>query len=244
MGHGDSWHGQMTMVVAAGNGLLSQGSLSRLCPRANLLAIKIGRGGGRIPEEDILRGLQWLLRDNNWRRYNVRVLNISVGGDFPEPWQTNAVCLAAEALSAKGVLITAAAGNRGRAELLAPAQAPSVLTVGGFDDANRRWNPVAPGEQERLTLYPHNYGAVLGPHGVIHKPEVLALARWLPSPILPVSPIFQEMVALGKLQDDLRDYAEQRDTHHQQNPLPRLSTAMKRLCQPGGRRVGRRCVWG
>ena len=140
-GDGDSWHGQMTTAVALGNGLLSGGRFRGYAPRARLLAIKIGRGGGRIPEADILRGLNWLLHNNNWRRYNVRVLNVSVGGDFPEVWQNNAVCLAAEALSAKGVLIAAAAGNRGRAELVAPAQAPSVLTVGGYDHANRHWNP-------------------------------------------------------------------------------------------------------
>lgn len=47
---------------------------------------KIGRGGGRIPEEDILRGLSWLLEDDRWQQYGVRVVNISVGGDFPEAW--------------------------------------------------------------------------------------------------------------------------------------------------------------
>ncbi|MCX6045793.1 MAG: S8 family serine peptidase [Chloroflexi bacterium] len=198
-GDSDSWHGQMTTVLAAGNGLLSKGLFRGYAPQANILAIKIGRGGGRIPEEDILRGLQWLLHDDQWRRYNVRVLNISVGGDEPEAWQNNAVCQAAEALIAKGVLIAAAAGNRGRAELLAPAQAPSVLTVGGYDDANRRWASTVPAERARLTLYPHNYGVVVGAQGTIHKPELLAPVRWLPAPILPVSPVFRETVAIGHL---------------------------------------------
>ena len=220
-GDADSWHGQMTTTVALGNGLLSGGRFRGYAPRARLLAIKIGRGGGRIPEEDILRGLNWLLHNNNWRRYNVRVLNVSVGGDFPEIWQNNAVCLAAEALSAQGVLIAAAAGNRGRDELVAPAQAPSVLTVGGYDDANRRWNPMVADEVEQLTLYSHNYGTVIGPQEPIRKPELLALARWLPAPILPVSPVFREMVAIGELQDLLHRYAEQAQTESTLGlPLP------------------------
>ncbi|CAN5463486.1 hypothetical protein BH10CHL1_BH10CHL1_21330 [soil metagenome] len=198
-GDPDSWHGQMTTVLAAGNGFLSKGQFRGYAPQANILAIKIGRGNGRIPEEDILRGLQWLLRDDQWRRYNVRVLNISVGGDLSEAWQNNQVCLAAEALIAKGVLIAAAAGNRGRAELLAPAQAPSVITVGGYDDANQRWTPNLPHERARLTLYPHNYSVVIGAHGTVHKPELLAPARWLPSPILPVNPIFRQAIAIGDL---------------------------------------------
>ena len=198
-GAGDSWHGQMTTVLATGNGLLSDGRFRGYAPHAQVLAIKIGRGGGRIPEEDILRGLEWLLYDDNWQRYHVRVLNVSVGGDFPETWHQNAVCRAAEALSAKGVLIAAAAGNRGRAELLAPAQAPSVLTVGGYDDGNRRLDEA----RSHITLYPHNYGTVehLRPNSALpqQKPELLAPARWLPSPILPVTTVFCEMIAIGRL---------------------------------------------
>ena len=44
-GAGDSWHGQMTTAIAAGNGLLSDGRYRGLAPQANILPIKIGRGG-------------------------------------------------------------------------------------------------------------------------------------------------------------------------------------------------------
>ena len=33
------------------------------------MPIKIGRKSGKIPEEDILRGAEWLLRDDNWRAW-------------------------------------------------------------------------------------------------------------------------------------------------------------------------------
>ena len=200
-GAGDSWHGQMTTVIAAGNGLLSDGYFRGYAHQATLLPIKIGRGGGRIPEEDILSGLQWLLHNDNWQRYGVRVLNVSVGGDFREAWHKNPVCLAAEELSRRGVLICAAAGNRGQEELLAPAQAPSVLTVGGYEDQNLRWRPDQPAGLEQLTLYHHNYGSVLSQLTRLRKPEILALGRWLPSPILPVSPILPEMVTLAAIRE-------------------------------------------
>ncbi len=202
-GAGDSWHGQMTTAIAAGNGLLSGGRWRGYAPAASLLPIKIGRGGGRIPEDDILAGLQWLLEDDRWQRYGVRVLNVSVGGDFDEPWQVNPVCLAAEELSRRGVLVVAAAGNRGRAQLLAPAQAPATLTVGGVDDANRRWSPLDPADVARLALYSHNYGTVEQGGEVVAKPEVLALGKWLPSPVLPPSPVFAEMAAIAHLRERL-----------------------------------------
>ena len=81
-GAGDSWHGKMTTVIAAGNGLLSHGRFRGYAPARTILPIKIGRSDGRIPEEDILRGLEWLLAADRWRRHDVRVLNVSVGGDF------------------------------------------------------------------------------------------------------------------------------------------------------------------
>ncbi len=217
-GAGDSWHGQMTTTIVAGNGLLSGGRYRGYAPQATLLPIKIGRGGGRIPEEDILRGLQWLLRDEHWARYNVRVLNISVGGDFAQPWRENPVARAAEELIARGVFIAAAAGNSGREELRAPASAPSVMTVGGIDDGNRLWSTVA--ALQHVGLYPHNYGSVLpmqpkkGGATSVHrlqKPELLALARWLPAPILPVSPIFREVATIGELRRTLIGYDPSRN---------------------------------
>lgn len=202
-GAGDSWHGQMTSAVALGNGLLSNGRFRGYAPGANALLIKIGRGGGRIPEEDILRGLHWLLEDDRWHRYGVRVLNMSVGGDFNELWRHNAVSLAAEELSQRGVLIAAAAGNRGHDIVLPPAQTPSVLTVGGVDDFNRRWSPLELDEIARLELYHHNWMQIESDFGPLHKPEVLALARWLPSPILMSSPVLAEMIEIGNLRERL-----------------------------------------
>ncbi len=188
----DSWHGQMTTCIAAGSGRLSGARWRSFAPGASVFAIKIGRGGGRIPEEDILAGFQWLLRDDNWQRLGVRVLNVSVGGDYPMRWEDNPVCLAAEELSRRGVLVTAAAGNSGRRSLLAPAQAPSVLTVGGVDDHNLPWDPLNAHGLNRLTLYHHNYDTVLGPDGPQRKPELLALARYLPSPLLLPHPATRE----------------------------------------------------
>lgn len=203
-GAGDSWHGQMTTCLAAGNGYLSDGDYRGYAPEASILAIKIGRGGGRIPEEDILRGLEWLLEADRWEQYGVRVVNISVGGDFPQEWNENPVCRAAHALTARGVFVAAAAGNRGVDELLAPAQTPTVMTVGGVEDYNRRLQPDVPSQLEMISLYHHNTGTVAYGQDRIRKPEILALARWLPSPVLPASHIFYEMAAIDHVRRVLR----------------------------------------
>lgn len=203
-GAGVAWHGQMTTVLAAGNGLLSNMRYRGFAPAASLLPIMVGRGDGRIPEEDILRGLEWLLQQRRWEHEQVRVLNISIGGDFPQNWRLNPVCLAADKLVTRGVFVVAAAGNSGREHLLAPAQTPSVLTVGGIDDHNRLWNPLLADDVGQIALYHHNYGVVDGPHGPQRKPEILALGNYLPSPILPVGPVFREMHSIARLRRTLR----------------------------------------
>lgn len=198
-GAGTSWHGQMTTTLAAGNGLLSDGLYRGYAPQAQILPIKIGRSSGRIPEEDILAGLNWLLEEDRWQQYNVRVVNVAVGGDFDEPWYNNLVCLAAEALSDCGVLICAAAGNSQSPTLYAPAQAPSILTVGGYTDGNRRWQPQNAADVAALDLYYHNYGRVQQQGELVHKPELLAPSRWLPAPFLPTDPSFAEGYTIGQL---------------------------------------------
>ena len=57
-----SWHGMMTSVVAAGNGHVSDGLLSRHRARAKVVLVKIGRTG-HIPDEHIQRGLEWVLEN-------------------------------------------------------------------------------------------------------------------------------------------------------------------------------------
>src|SRR5436190_12043543 len=81
-----SWHGMMTSVVAAGNGGLSEGFYRGIASEANLVLVKVGRTG-RISEDEIQRGLEWVLAHGEEHR--VRVVNISAGGDFEGSYLTN-----------------------------------------------------------------------------------------------------------------------------------------------------------
>lgn len=235
----NSWHGQMTTVLAAGNGQLSHGRYRGLAPEADLLPIKIGRPNGSIPESEILAGLRWLLQDDNWERYGVRVLNVSVGGDFPQPWWENDVCLAVEELSRRGVLVTAAAGNSNQKMLLAPAQAPSALTVGGLNDYNRRWRADRSEEVVRLGLYHHNWGDVHVDSWLLEKPELVAPSVWLPSPFLPVSPLFRQMWAVGLAWEALEmgNVAQAREVMWRLHSALNVTAAVQTLSEKEARRA-------
>src|SRR5258708_22293419 len=81
-----SWHGMMTSVVAAGNGHLSGGLYRGIAPEAKLVLVKIGKSG-RIPEANIESGLRWVLANKD--KYEIRIVNISAGGDFEQSYLHN-----------------------------------------------------------------------------------------------------------------------------------------------------------
>src|SRR2546430_4835248 len=78
-----SWHGMMTSVVAAGNGGSAGGFYRGIASDAELVLVKIGRTG-RITEDQIQRGLEWVLAHH--QEHEIRIVNISAGGDFDESY--------------------------------------------------------------------------------------------------------------------------------------------------------------
>lgn len=76
---GYAWHGQMTSVIAAGDGHTSGGKYRGIASGAHLVLIKVSTRKFSIKEPDILRGMEWLITHH--RRFKVRILNVSVGGD-------------------------------------------------------------------------------------------------------------------------------------------------------------------
>lgn len=183
------WHGTQTSVVAAGNGHLSEGVYRGLASEAALVLVKVGEGG-RISEESIVRGLEWVMRHRD--AYGIRVVSMSLGGDLDVSFHESAVDRAADRAVAAGLVVVVAAGNAGcgeRPRPIPPANSPSVITVGGVDDGNRLGNE-APG------LYCSNYGWTID--GIV-KPEILAPAIWVAAPILPRTRAYQRAIALSEL---------------------------------------------
>ena len=182
-----SWHGQMTSVIAAGSGRTSGGRFRGIASEAQLVLIKVSTPQGQIKERDILRGLLWLA--DTHRRLNVRVVNISVGGDFASSDPDHPLHRTIRKLVAAGVTVVIAAGNRGANELLPPASAAEAVIVGGVNDYNSN-------DPSLWTLYHHNYGRA---YDGSCKPDLLAPANWIASPILPGSSVAREVRWLAEL---------------------------------------------
>ncbi|MBI4470260.1 MAG: S8 family serine peptidase [Acidobacteria bacterium] len=196
-----AWHGTQTAVVAAGNGELSNGLYRGLAPEAGLVLVKVS-DRGRITERNIARGLWWVIE--NKERFNIRVVSISLGGDTDASYTSNVVDQAAEEAVRRGITVIAAAGNSGcsdRPNTVPPANAPSVITVGGYSDGNQAAN-------EQLELYCSSFGETVD--GFV-KPEILAPAMWVAAPILPGTPQYKKATILSQLAE-APDYSIRRLT--------------------------------
>ena len=175
-----NWHGQMTSVIAAGDGRLSSGRYRGVAHGAELILVKVSNRRRQIKEADILRGLLWVLR--NAHHHDIRVVNVSVGGDAPDTDPRHPLHDAVRRLSDIGVTVLCAAGNRSEMAVLPPASADSAITVGGYDDRNSL-------ERARWTIMGGSFG--VSDQGS-QKPEVLAPAAWIASPIMPGTDMARE----------------------------------------------------
>jgi serine protease AprX len=183
------WHGTQTAVVATGNGHLADGVYRGLASEARVVLVKVSEQG-RITEQNIARGIRWVIE--NKARYNIRVVSISLGGDADVPYQENIVDQAAEEAVRQGLVVVVAAGNSGNSEdhtPVPPANSPSVITVGGYNDNNRIGN-------SSVDLYWSSFGPTAD--GLI-KPEIIAPAIWVAAPILPGSRFYEQAEALSQI---------------------------------------------
>ena len=169
------WHGLMTSVVACGNGSLSRGLYRGIASEAELVLVQCGTAR-RVYHGDIRRGFDWILR--NRKRHNIRIVNVSVGGDYEASYLDDPICEGVEEATQAGILVCAAVGNAGRQRrhpVLPPASSPSALSVGGLNDRNRL-------SRLGLEAYQSSYGPTVDG---LQKPELVAPSIWVAAPLLP-----------------------------------------------------------
>lgn len=190
-----SWHGTMVAGAGFGSGASAGGRYAGIAPNARLVFVRIAGPDARVGEAQVLKGMRWVLA--NHKKYHIRVINLSVGGDVPAPSRKNKLDRLVARAVAAGIVVIAAAGNRPDRLPVAPASAPDAITVGGTNDLG--------GARDRGAelLFPGAHGPTLD--GVT-KPDLLAPSVWVPAPMVEGSPQEREaelIYDLESLPDDL-----------------------------------------
>lgn len=131
----DNGHGTHVFGIAGADGTASSGFYTGVAPECDIIAVKVlnQRGNGNV--EDVIKGLEWVTA--NKEKYNIRIVNISVGSTSKEPsGEDSELVHAVNEVWDRGIAVVVAAGNGGPnpQTIGSPGVSRKVITVGASDD--------------------------------------------------------------------------------------------------------------
>jgi len=139
----DAGHGTYVAGLIAGDGTASLPLENRgfatvqfrgVAPAADIVGIKVLDEVGQGRTSTMIAGIAWAIAHKD--DYNIRVLNISIGGNPVSSFTRDPVDRAVEAAWRSGITVVCAAGNEGdfgSGGILSPGNDPFVITVGATD---------------------------------------------------------------------------------------------------------------
>ena len=160
-------HGTHVAGIIAGNGTNSSGSsyfhtFYGIARKANLVSVRVLDATGGSSVSTVVAAVQWVVANRS--KYNIRVINLSLGHSVGESYTTDPLCQALEQAWKSGIVVACAAGNNGRKSALlqtygtdnegygtaygsitSPGNDPYVITVGATKslDGNRAHDAIA-----------------------------------------------------------------------------------------------------
>jgi serine protease AprX len=172
-------HGTHVSGILGGNGKASgSGSgysqqIVGMAPNVNLVNLRVLDENGAGTDSQVIAAIQRAIQLQN--KYNIRVINLSLGRPVFESYTLDPLCQAVEQAWAAGIVVVVAAGNDGRdnsmrthgfATIGSPGNDPAVITVGAtrtMGTSTRSDDAIASYSSKGPTLLDH-----------IVKPDIVA----------------------------------------------------------------------
>lgn len=134
----DFGHGTHVAGIAAGNGKSSSGwqftrTFKGIAPNADLIDLRVLDRNGSSNDRVVISALQRAIQLKS--RYNIRVINLSLGRPIRESHSRDPLCKAVAAAWKNGIVVVVAAGNLGRngySTVMSPGNSPYAITVGAM----------------------------------------------------------------------------------------------------------------
>jgi len=184
-------HGTHVTGIIAGNGSKSTGSTYSytflgLADQVNLINLRVLDKNGEGTDSEVIAAIQQAIALKS--KYNIRVINLSLGRPVWESYKVDPLCQAVEQAWKAGIVVVVAAGNYGRdnnagtngyGTITAPGNDPYVITVGAMNthgSSNRTIHAIASYSSKGPTLF----------DGVV-KPDVVAPGNLIVSVYFPGS---------------------------------------------------------
>jgi len=110
-----------------------------IAPGAQIINVRVLGPDGTGLTSDVIAGMEWAI--NNRSRYNIRVINLSLGHPVTEPALTDPLCEEVAKATSLGIVVVAAAGNAGKTAdghkilggIASPGNSPFAITVGALN---------------------------------------------------------------------------------------------------------------
>jgi serine protease AprX len=161
-------HGTHVTGILAGNGKNSTGSnysytFSGIAPQVNLINLRALDENGEGNDSQVIAAIQEAITLKS--KYNIRVINLSLGRAVWESYKVDPLCQAVEQAWKAGIVVVVAAGNYGRdnnagtngyGTITAPGNDPYVITVGAMNtkgSSNRGDHVIASYSSKGPTLF-------------------------------------------------------------------------------------------
>jgi serine protease AprX len=188
-------HGTHVAGLIAGDGLSSTGpffskTFKGIAPGANIVNLRVLDENGAGTDSLVIAAIDEAISLKS--RYNIRVINLSLGRAVYESYKLDPLCQAVEQAWKNGIVVVVATGNNGRyqptdgyATVTSPGNDPYVITVGAM-------KPM--GTPTRVDDLIASYSSK-GPTVVdaIVKPDVVAPGNLLTSLEAPNSTLYNEL---------------------------------------------------
>src|SRR5579862_5838961 len=135
-------HGTHIAGLIAGDGLASTGlaysqTFKGIAPGAKIVNLRVLDANGGATDSEVIAAINQAISLKS--KYNIRVMNLSLGRAVYESYKLDPLCQAVEQAWKNGIVVVVAAGNNGRyqgtdgyATVTSPANDPYVITVGAM----------------------------------------------------------------------------------------------------------------
>ena len=159
-------HGTHVSNIIASSLKSDNGKFNGIAPDVYLMSVKAFDQNGQSSYSKVLDGLNWIYE--NRYRYNIRVLNLSLGSDVQSNYWDDPINQAVMKLWDAGVVVVTSAGNSGHKEMsvTVPGNTPYIITVGAITDSYTPFDF----NDDRVTTFSSTGPTVEG----FVKPEVVA----------------------------------------------------------------------
>ena len=131
-------HGTHVAGIIAASGVNAQDPTRGVAPGAHIISLKVIDGSGSGLVGNVIAALDWAVA--NKEQYNIRVVNLSLGGPVLQSWRDDPLCQAVERAYHAGITVVASAGNRGMHDgrtffggITSPGNSPYAITVGALN---------------------------------------------------------------------------------------------------------------